>query len=157
MYNENSNNKNAWVTELIIKVFIVIAFMLSSNILMYHFLPWVFWRDVVTIVSFFLGVYWIFGHETTQYRYGLISDELTIYVGKGKRERLILNISVADIEKIVKRLPDIDCGSCGAPSCHAFAEDIVLGEATENDCIFRMREQIQSLLQRKEEQNHDSE
>ena len=64
---------------------------------------------------------------------------------------------MADIEKIVKRLPDIDCGSCGAPSCHAFAEDIVLGEATENDCIFRMREQIQSLLQRKEEQNHDSE
>ena len=102
MYNENSNNKNAWVTELIIKVFIVIAFMLSSNILMYHFLPWVFWRDVVTIVSFFLGVYWIFGHETTQYRYGLISDELTIYVGKGKRERLILNISVADIEKIAR-------------------------------------------------------
>ena len=36
-------------------------------------------------------------HLTTQYRYGLISDELTIYVGKGKRERLILNISVADI------------------------------------------------------------
>ncbi len=64
---------------------------------------------------------------------------------------------MADIEKIVERLPDIDCGSCGAPSCHAFAEDIVLGEATENDCIFRMREQIQSLLQRKEEQNHDSE
>mgnify|MGYP002116984829 FL=1 len=64
---------------------------------------------------------------------------------------------MADIEKIVKRLPDIDCGSCGAPSCHAFAEDIVLGEATENDCIFRMREQIQSLLQRKEEQNHDTE
>lgn len=64
---------------------------------------------------------------------------------------------MADIEKIVKRLPDIDCGSCGPPSCHAFAEDIVLGEATENDCIFRMREQIQSLLQRKEEQNHDSE
>ncbi len=64
---------------------------------------------------------------------------------------------MADIEKIVKRLPDIDCGSCGAPSCHAFAEDIVLGEATENDCIFRMREQLQSLLRCKEEQRHDSE
>ena len=64
---------------------------------------------------------------------------------------------MAAIEAIVKRLPDIDCGSCGAPSCHAFAEDIVLGEATENDCIFRMREQLQSLLQHKEGQDHDSE
>lgn len=64
---------------------------------------------------------------------------------------------MAAIEAIVQRLPDIDCGSCGAPSCHAFAEDIVLGEATENDCIFRMREQLQSLLQHKEGQDHDSE
>lgn len=62
---------------------------------------------------------------------------------------------MAAIEAIVQRLPDIDCGSCGAPSCHAFAEDIVLGEATENDCIFRMREQLQSLLQHKEGQDHD--
>lgn len=53
---------------------------------------------------------------------------------------------MADIEKIMERLPDIDCGSCGAPSCHAFAEDVVRGEADENDCIIRMREQIKRLL-----------
>lgn len=53
---------------------------------------------------------------------------------------------MADIEKIMERLPDIDCGSCGAPSCHAFAEDVVRGEADENDCIIRMREEIERLL-----------
>lgn len=54
---------------------------------------------------------------------------------------------MAAIEEIMERLPDIDCGSCGAPSCHAFAEDIVRGEANENDCIIRMRERIKQLLE----------
>ncbi len=53
---------------------------------------------------------------------------------------------MADIEKIMERLPDIDCGSCGAPSCHAFAEDVVRGEADVNDCIIRMRAQVKRLL-----------
>ena len=102
MYNEDSNNKNARIFEIVIKVFIVIGVMTSSNILMYHFLPWVFWRDAVTIALLFLGLYWVFGHETTQYRYSLISDELTIYTGRGKRERPLLNISVVDIKKIAR-------------------------------------------------------
>ena len=34
-------------------------------------------------------------------------------------------------------LPGRDCGSCGAPSCAAFAEDIVLGRAFEEDCPYR--------------------
>lgn len=53
---------------------------------------------------------------------------------------------MADIQKIMERLPDIDCGSCGAPSCHAFAEDVVHGEAKETDCVIRMREQIRQIL-----------
>lgn len=40
------------------------------------------------------------------------------------------------IDEISARLPGIDCGTCGAPSCHALAEDIVRGNATESDCIF---------------------
>ncbi|MBR7117460.1 MAG: 4Fe-4S binding protein [Clostridia bacterium] len=41
---------------------------------------------------------------------------------------------MADIQRIKAELPGIDCGSCGAPNCRAFAEDIVNGNATENDC-----------------------
>ena len=49
------------------------------------------------------------------------------------------------LEEIYSRLPQLDCGSCGSPSCHAFAEDIVRGKAQEKDCIFRLREKIELL------------
>ena len=39
-----------------------------------------------------------------------------------------------DIEEITKKLPGLDCGSCGAPTCMAFAEDIVKSEAVPEDC-----------------------
>ena len=29
------------------------------------------------------------------------------------------------------------CGSCGAPSCRAFAEDVVKREANLDDCLIR--------------------
>ena len=53
---------------------------------------------------------------------------------------------LADIESIFETLPGIDCGSCGAPSCHALAEDIVLGTASESDCVFKLRERMGSLF-----------
>ncbi len=43
------------------------------------------------------------------------------------------------LEKIFKTLPQIDCGSCGAPTCHALAEDIVQGNANIEDCIFHVK------------------
>jgi Na+-translocating ferredoxin:NAD+ oxidoreductase RNF subunit RnfB len=46
------------------------------------------------------------------------------------------------IEELSDELPGLDCGSCGAPSCRALAEDIVRGEAKETDCIIRFRERI---------------
>lgn len=49
------------------------------------------------------------------------------------------------IDKIFENMPKLDCGSCGAPSCKALAEDIVLGIGSENDCIFKMRERVQDL------------
>jgi len=49
------------------------------------------------------------------------------------------------IEALRKRLPGLDCGSCGAPSCRALAEDVVIGYASEEDCIFRMRERMQYM------------
>jgi iron only hydrogenase large subunit-like protein len=39
-------------------------------------------------------------------------------------------------ESIYKSLPKTDCGCCGAPSCNAFAEDIVRGQARIEDCIY---------------------
>ena len=53
-----------------------------------------------------------------------------------------------EIKTIEKRLPGLDCGSCGAPSCRALAEDIVRGLARENDCIFILREQLQEVADR---------
>ncbi|MBO1679039.1 [Fe-Fe] hydrogenase large subunit C-terminal domain-containing protein [Bittarella massiliensis (ex Durand et al. 2017)] len=47
------------------------------------------------------------------------------------------------IEAFAASLPGLDCGSCGAPSCRAFAEDVVRGFAQEGDCIFRMREELE--------------
>ena len=49
------------------------------------------------------------------------------------------------IDEIESNLPGLCCGSCGAPSCHAFAEDIVLGRASEDDCIFKVRERMQYM------------
>ncbi len=49
------------------------------------------------------------------------------------------------LEEIYERLPQLDCGSCGSPSCRDFAEDIVRGKAQERDCIFRLREKIEML------------
>ena len=41
-----------------------------------------------------------------------------------------------DIDSLCERLPGLDCGSCGAPSCRALAEDIVKNQSSINDCIF---------------------
>ncbi len=46
-------------------------------------------------------------------------------------------------DEIAETLPKLDCGSCGAPSCHALAEDVALGLASEDDCIFRLRQRLQ--------------
>lgn len=49
------------------------------------------------------------------------------------------------IEEITARLPGLDCGSCGSPSCRALAEDIVRGSAVELDCIFLLKEKVRHL------------
>ncbi|WP_296359879.1 [Fe-Fe] hydrogenase large subunit C-terminal domain-containing protein [uncultured Acidaminococcus sp.] len=38
-----------------------------------------------------------------------------------------------------ERLPGLDCGACGAPTCRIFAEDVIRGFAKEEDCIIRSR------------------
>ncbi len=47
---------------------------------------------------------------------------------------------LTEVENLLADLPGLDCGSCGAPTCRALAEDIVRGTAQSNDCIYRLRE-----------------
>lgn len=51
------------------------------------------------------------------------------------------------LDLIEKTLPGIDCGSCGAPTCHSFAEDIVRGRAVVTSCIFVLRKKIRQLTE----------
>ena len=45
---------------------------------------------------------------------------------------------MADIQKLRETLPGIDCGSCGAPTCRAFSEDVVKGNAKIEDCLINL-------------------
>ena len=44
---------------------------------------------------------------------------------------------MADIQRLREELPGIDCGSCGAPSCRAFAEDVIKGECSADACVIK--------------------
>ncbi len=49
-----------------------------------------------------------------------------------------LNVALKKMEEmghILSDLPGIDCGVCGAPTCRAFAEDVVRGTITEGACV----------------------
>lgn len=52
---------------------------------------------------------------------------------------------MSEMEQIFAGLPGLDCGSCGAPTCRAMAEDIVRGKAKETDCIHKLRAKIQNV------------
>ncbi|MGQ9474074.1 MAG: [Fe-Fe] hydrogenase large subunit C-terminal domain-containing protein [Candidatus Caldatribacteriaceae bacterium] len=49
------------------------------------------------------------------------------------------------IEKLLGRLPGLDCGACGSPTCRALAEDIVQEKAIEIDCPFLLRSHMLDL------------
>jgi len=52
------------------------------------------------------------------------------------------------VKDIVKTLPGIDCGLCGAPSCEALARDIVNGKATRARCaVLQLRKQSKGVTQ----------
>ena len=49
------------------------------------------------------------------------------------------------VEELCGKFPGLDCGSCGAPTCKALAEDIVRGLASERDCTFILREYLNKI------------
>ena len=61
---------------------------------------------------------------------------------------------IMESQQILSGLPGLDCGSCGAPTCKALAEDIVKGVdcAKPEDCIYLMREQWEQHSRKKEEE-----
>lgn len=63
-------------------------------------------------------------------------------LGKDVREALH---NMERVEELSKKLPGLDCGSCGSPSCQALAEDIVLGYATEMDCLVLLKERLRQM------------
>jgi len=51
------------------------------------------------------------------------------------------------IDELLQEFPGLDCGSCGAPTCRALAEDIVRGNAKKTDCVQILRSDIHKLSQ----------
>ncbi len=64
---------------------------------------------------------------------------------------------MAEIQKLHKELPGIDCGACGAPNCRAFAEDVIRGHAEVGGCTILRKKQLEDLLRNQEVAEHDGE
>ncbi len=63
-----------------------------------------------------------------------------VFVLHSDRTKALERIQKAN--KILCQLPGLDCGACGAPNCHALAEDMVQGKAKMTDCIFMQKRYI---------------
>ena len=66
------------------------------------------------------------------------SNVLTLSEDIGRAMEMM--VEIGDVEE---SLPGLDCGACGAPTCRAFAEDVVRGKCRKEDCIFILRKEIQ--------------
>ena len=71
-----------------------------------------------------------------------VEYEPVFRLGSNRRESIA---KMAKAEELCAKFPGLDCGSCGAPTCKALAEDIVRGEAKEHDCIHILKEFIHRL------------
>ena len=65
-----------------------------------------------------------------------LDDDITVAMQKMQR-----------MNEIIDSLPGYDCGSCGSPTCRAFAEDIVLGYASEMECIHKLKDRLQNMAE----------
>ena len=51
-------------------------------------------------------------------------------------------------DRVAARLPGIDCGACGSPTCATFAEDVVTGEVDLAQCVVLRQGQLEEQLAR---------
>jgi Na+-translocating ferredoxin:NAD+ oxidoreductase RNF subunit RnfB len=58
-------------------------------------------------------------------------------------------IKITERKDIYSKLPGINCGACGSPTCITFAEDIVKGEAKINDCTYMFNIELKRKLKEK--------
>lgn len=63
-----------------------------------------------------------------------LDQDLQLAISKMKKKNELYNI-----------LPKIDCGVCGSPSCMTFAEDILMGRAEADECIFLTIKKFESI------------
>lgn len=86
-------------------------------------------------------------NKDSEYNYDLLWEGNFEYkpVMKLDEDFAIAMKKLEALEAINDKLPGLDCGACGAPSCRALAEDIVRGNASETDCIFKLREKVKDL------------
>ena len=55
---------------------------------------------------------------------------------------------IKEREAVLESLPRINCGACGAPTCKAFAEDVIQGRAEIIDCVFKLKEETIESIQK---------
>jgi len=86
-------------------------------------------------------------HINFEYRFGGLSDGLKNKFTVENNINKNYDIKLADdfesavkkmkyMNNIINSLPGNDCGQCGSPSCRAFAEDVVKGLSSLNECKF---------------------
>ena len=63
-------------------------------------------------------------------------------LGSNVRESIAM---VKQVDSLLQQLPGLDCGSCGAPTCRARAEDIVRGHGSKQDCIHVLKRSVKEL------------
>lgn len=71
-----------------------------------------------------------------------VEFEPVFRLGANTRESMEM---MQKIDEITELLPGLDCGSCGAPSCRALAEDVVRGVANERDCIHLLKKYLHQI------------
>ncbi|HPE94444.1 MAG TPA: [Fe-Fe] hydrogenase large subunit C-terminal domain-containing protein [Bacillota bacterium] len=68
-----------------------------------------------------------------------IEYDPTAYLDSDRNEAMK---KMKKIEKLNETLPALDCGFCGAPTCRAFAEDVVRSGVSVDDCVIHVREMV---------------
>ncbi len=53
-----------------------------------------------------------------------------------------------EADAILKTLPGLDCGLCGAPTCKELARDVRFGDADRNECLFYSKDRLKDLRER---------
>ena len=57
---------------------------------------------------------------------------------------------MANIQKLRDALPGIECGACGAPTCRAFAEDVIKGNVKRDSCPVEKSKRMDAQINKEE-------